>query len=443
MASDEALAAARHAVKVAVGAGATQAEANVSIGRRFSTEARLDTVTKLEQATVKSLVLRLFVKGRKVALSTADFDPTTLQSLVVRGLAQAEHVDSDPLAQLPETGEAPVEDLELYDPVVAGRSEADGTDDALRIERAVAASDPRIVNSNGARYGAGMSVTALANSNGFAGVYRSTRVSRSASPVALDGEYKRTAYYGTAGRRLSDLDSNEEVASRAARRTLEMFGAKKPPTMRAAVIFERDVASAVLSDVFAAVNAANVVVGNSWLIDRVGEKIGSEAVTIVDDGRVHGLLGSAPFDAEGVLTRRTPVVENGVLQTFLYDSYNARKLGARSTGNSAGGSIGPNNFFMEAGERTLDELIHSTKRGILVLDTIGFSTEHATGSYSRGARGMLIVDGELAHPVDEFTIAAPLLQMLAAIDGIANDLRFDATIVAPSFRVSEMTISGN
>jgi PmbA protein len=209
------------------------------------------------------------------------------------------------------------------------------------------------------------------------------------------------------------------------------------------VIFERDVASAVLSDVFAAVNAANVVVGNSWLIDRVGEKIGSEAVTIVDDGRVHGLLGSSPFDAEGVLTRRTPVVENGVLQTFLYDSYNARKLGARSTGNSAGGSIGPNNFFMEAGERTLDELIHSTKRGILVLDTIGFSTEHATGSYSRGARGMLIVDGELAHPVDEFTIAAPLLQMLAAIDGIANDLRFDATIVAPSFRVSEMTISGN
>jgi PmbA protein len=137
------------------------------------------------------------------------------------------------------------------------------------------------------------------------------------------------------------------------------------------------------------------------------------------------------------------VFERGLLRTFLYDSYYARRLGAKSTGNAAGGGIGPNNFYLEPGERSLAELIAATPRGVLVLDTIGFSTESVTGSYSRGARGFLIENGELAHPIDEFTIAGNLATMLGSIDAVASDLRFDSSIVSPSFRVAEMTISGN
>jgi PmbA protein len=440
---DEAVTIAQTAVGLAIEAGASQAEGSVAIGRRFSAEARGGTITKLEQSTGKGLALRLFVDGRKATLATADFEREALRRAVARTVAQAEHVAEDRFAGLPDESADEVSDLGLYDDGIADRAESAGADDALAIERELSASDARITNSNGSRYSDGVSITALANSHGFFGAYVSTRASRSASPVALDGERKRTAHYGTAGRKLTALDSNKEVARIATQHALEMFGATKPPTMRVPVIFERDVAAAVLSDVFAAISAANVALDNSWLAGRVGERIGSDRVTLVDDGRLPGLLGSSPFDGEGVATRRTTVMERGVLRTFLYDSYHARKLGTTSTGNSSGGSIGPNTFFLEAGEQSLEELIASTPRGVLVLDTIGFSTEHATGSYSRGARGMLIVGGELAGPIDEFTIAASLPEMLAGVDAVANDLRFDGSVVAPSFRVCEMTVSGN
>ena len=213
--------------------------------------------------------------------------------------------------------------------------------------------------------------------------------------------------------------------------------------MRVPVIFERDVAASILSDIFKAVSAANVAVGNSFLIDAVGTKVGSDLVTIVDDGRLFGGLGTSPFDAEGTPTRRTLVFDRGTLGTYLYDTYHARKLGANTTANAGGGGIAPNNFFLLPGTQTLEELIARTPRGVLVLDTIGFSTESVTGTYSRGARGIMIEQGERAYPIEEFTIAGNLIAMLAGIDAVCDDLRFDAAVVAPTFRVAEMTVSGN
>jgi PmbA protein len=199
----------------------------------------------------------------------------------------------------------------------------------------------------------------------------------------------------------------------------------------------------VLGDVFASINAANVARGNSWLADRIGERIGSERVTLVDDGRLRGGLGTSPFDGEGTPTRETVVMEGGRLLTFVSDVYWGRRLGIASTGNASGGGVvAPNNFYLAPGSGTLDDLVASTERGVLVLNTIGFATEHASGTYSRGARGIYIEDGAPLYAIDEFTIASAFGDMLAGIDGIAGDLRFDATIVSPSFRIAEMTISG-
>ena len=442
MTEAEALQTARDAVAIALDAGATSADASVGVGRRFSVEARDTTVTKLEQSTGKSLQVRVFVDGRKTTFATADFEPAAMRAALARAVAQAAHVESDPLARLPDESADDVPDLGLYDAALAERAEEAGADDVLAMERALRATDARVDNSGGSHYGSAVSVVALANSNGFAGSYVTTRGSRSTGPVATDGPHKRTAHYGTAARSLAELESNEDVARTAARRAVEMFGARKPQTARLPVIFERDVAAAVLSDVFSAISAANVAVGNSWLVDRIGERIGSDLVTIVDDGRLAGLLGSSPFDSEGVATRRTPVFERGVLRSFLFDSYFARRLGAATTGNAAGGGIGPNSFYLEAGTGSLPELIAKTSRGVLVLDTIGFATEHASGTYSRGARGFAIENGELAYPIEEFTIAASLPDMLAGIDAVAADLRFDGSVVSPSFRVAEMTVSG-
>lgn len=440
----QALEYAQMAVDAARSAGASQAEATLSIADRFSTEARGGAVTKLEQSTGRSLHVRVFIEGRKATLATSDFDRANLRGVIETAVSQARHVAADPFAHLPEPADArSEEDLDLYSSDVASREAQIKIDEALELERRVRELDSRIGNSNGSHVGDTVSTTVLVNSNGFSGAYRATRVHRSTSPVALDGDAKRTGSYGSAARRLCDMEETAGVAAKAVERTVGLFGARKPQTMRVPVIFERDVAASVLSDLFAALSASNVSVGNSWLAERVGTRIGSDLVTIVDDGTLPGLLGSSPFDGEGVPTQRTVVFENGTLRTFLYDTYYARKLGAKSTGNSGGGGVSPNNFFLKAGEHSLDALIRDTKRGVLVLDTIGFATEHASGTYSRGARGYFIENGEIAYPIEEFTVAGSFPDMLAGIDAVASDLRFDAGVVSPSFRVAEMTISGD
>ncbi len=443
MTEREALELAGEAVSAATQAGATAAEATLSQARRFHVEARDKTISKLEQSTGATLHVRLFVEGRRVTVSTSDLARENVRRALREAVEQAREVASDPLATLPEHCSRYEGNLRLFDPGIAQRDDALKVDDVLALESMVRDADARVVNSSGSHYSDASSITALANSSGFSAAYTATRASLSSAPVAQHDGVKRTGHYGTAGRFFRDLESTSIVSRIAARRAVELFGARKPQTARLPVIFERDVAAAVLDDLFSAVNGGNVAIGNSWLAERLGERIGSDLITIVDDGTLPEKLGSSPFDGEGVATRRTPVFERGTLRSFLFDTYYARRLGAQTTGNSTGGGIGPNNFYLEPGTQSLDELIASTPLGVLVLDTIGFATEHATGNYSRGARGFMIENGELSYPIDEFTVAGNFGEMLAAVDAVADDLRFDSSVVSPSFRVAEMTISGS
>ena len=442
---DEALAIAESAVVAAQEAGATDADAVVAIVESFAVEARGMEITELQRSRGRSLVVRAFVGGRRAALSTTDLSPGAVSAAVRRAVESAAFVYDDPHAGLPDgtaTAELCDHDLATTAPEVAERADEDKISEALAMERAMRAADVRITNSDGSRLSDKTSSYALANTRGFRGVTQGTEARRSASPVAADGEVKRIGEYGTAGRGWAACEPPEAVALHAVHRALALFGARKPATTRCAVIFERDVAARVLADFFAAVTASNVAVGNSWLTDRIGERIGAERVTIVDDGLLRGGLGSGPFDAEGVPQRETVVMQNGVLRTFLADTYWGRRIGIPSTGNSTGGGIGPTNLYLRPGSGTLDDLVASTERGVLVLDTIGFATEHASGTYSRGARGIWIENGEPKYPVDEFTIASTFPEMFAALDGIAGDLRFDGTIVSPSIRIAEMQLSG-
>jgi PmbA protein len=415
---DEALELADTALALITAAGATDAEAIVEIADRFACEAREREVTKLERSRGRALRVRAFVGTRRATLST--------------GLADA--AESDGVCD---------HDLGTVDVGVAARDDEEKIDEALAMEQAVREADARIANSDGSRVRDAVVSWALANTRGFRGVTQGTQVSRAAAPVALDGANKRIGHYGTAARGWTTAESAHAVALHAVHRALALVGARKPATMRVPVIFERDVAADVLGDVFAALNAANVVLGNSWLAERTGERIGSERVTLVDDGRLRGGLGTAPFDGEGTPTRETVVMDGGVLRTYLSDVYWGRRLGIASTANaSGGGSVAANNFYLAPGSGTLDDLVASTERGVLVLNTIGFATEFASGTYSRGARGIYIEDGAPQYAIDEFTIASTFGEMLAGIDGIAGDLRFDGTVVSPSFRVAQMTISG-
>ncbi|HEY0395733.1 MAG TPA: TldD/PmbA family protein [Candidatus Elarobacter sp.] len=442
---DEALALAETALALVVEAGATDADATVTIADRFACEARDDEITKLERSRGRGLHVRAFVGTRRSSLATSDLSRDGIAALAKRVVAAAAFVGEDPHAGLPDAVASDgVCDHDLFTVAadVAERADEEKIDEALAMEGAVRAADARIANSDGSRVRDSITSWALANTRGFRGVTQGSHVSRAAAPVALDGDDKRIGHYGTAARGWTTAETAQAVALHAVHRALALVGARKPATMRVPVIFERDVAAAVLDDLFAALTAANVAVGNSWLTDRAGQRIANERVTIVDDGRLPGGLGSSPFDGEGVPTRETFVVREGILETYLSDTYWGRRLGIASTGNGRHGTVSANNFYLVPDSGTLDDLVSATERGVLVLDTIGFATEYASGVYSRGARGIYIEDGAPKYPIDEFTIASTFQDMLMNVDAIAGDLRFDATVVAPSFRVAEMTISG-
>ncbi len=396
---DEALALAETALELIGAAGASDADATVAIVDRFACQARDTELTQLERSRGRSLTVRAFVGTRRATLSTTDLTRAGIAALAARVVAAAAFVTEDPHAGLPDPappGELCDHDLFTVSPDVAERADAEKIEEALALERAVRAADARIENSDGSRVRDAVGATALANTRGFRGVTQSTQAARSTAPVVRDGDAKRIGHYGTAARGWATLEPAPAVALHAVHRALAMLGARKPPTMRVPVIFERDVAAAVLKDVFAALSAANVAVGNSWLIDRLGERIGSELVTIVDDGLLRGGLGTAPFDAEGTPARETVAMRAGTVESYLSDVYWGRRLGIASTGNASAGSVAANNLYLAPGRGTLDELVAATERGVLVLDTIGFATEHASGVYSRGARGIYIENGDAA-----------------------------------------------
>jgi PmbA protein len=226
-----------------------------------------------------------------------------------------------------------------------------------------------------------------------------------------------------------------------------MLGAKKVKSQKVPVIFDPMMAASFVGSVAAAANGDAVFKKSSFLAALQGKKIAPENLTIVDDGLLARGLGTAPFDGEGVATRRTPIVEKGVLKSFLYDAFTARKAKAKTTGNASRGykslpHIGTNNLYLEAGTRPPEEIIREVKNGFYVTAMLGQGANMVTGEYSRGANGLWIENGELAKPVQEVTVAGHMLEMLKTIDAIGSDLQFRGSTGAPTLRFAEMTVSG-
>jgi PmbA protein len=220
------------------------------------------------------------------------------------------------------------------------------------------------------------------------------------------------------------------------------------PTQQVPVIFEAPAARSVLGNLVGCLSGGAVYRKTSFLAGKLGERIGSDAITLIDDGRRRSGLGSRPFDAEGQATRRTALVEKGRLASWLLDVYSARKLGLRSTGNATRGaasapSVAPTNLWLEPGGASLDELIRDTGRGLLVTGLFGQGFNPVTGDFSRGARGFWIERGERAYPVEEITVAGNLADLLRDVDRVASDLLWLGSLASPSFRVAQLTVAGS
>src|SRR6185503_7688600 len=302
--------------------------------------------------------------------------------------------------------------------------------------------------SDGGSFDAATGHKILANSLGFLGEYRRSYCSVSAVPIAQDenGAMQRDYWYSVA-RSLGRLESPEHVGRVAAKRTLRRLGARKVKTQQVPVIFDPLVATSILEHIFEGVNGDSVYRGASFLAGKLGQKIAGENVTVIDDGTIPGGFGTSPFDSEGIPTRRTVVIDRGVLKSYLLNTYTAKKLGLKTTANASRGlagsaGVGPGNFYIEAGSRSEKDLIAGVRQGLYVTELIGASANTVTGDYSSGAVGLWIENGELAYPVSEITIAGNLKQMLMNLEQVASNLEFRSSIASPAVLTGEMTISG-
>jgi PmbA protein len=295
---------------------------------------------------------------------------------------------------------------------------------------------------------------ALANSRGFTGGYRTSYAGVSAAPLAMDanGQMQRDGWWSSA-RRMRDLDSPEAVGKEAARRTLRRLGARRVATQRVPIVFAPEVARTLIGSVFEAASGDAIWRGASYLAGKLGEEIAAANVTIVDDNTMllptgAGGFGTSPFDGEGLASRRTVVVEKGVLRNYLLNTYAARKLGMASTHNATRGltgapGIGCGNLYLEPGEMTPEEILASVPAGLYVTGLMGFGVNVVTGDYSRGATGLWIENGELTHAVEEVTIAGNLKEMLRNVTAIGCDLEFKGSVASPTLRVDGMTVAGS
>ena len=254
-------------------------------------------------------------------------------------------------------------------------------------------------------------------------------------------------YWMSSARRLADLEDAASVGRKAAERAIRRLGGKRVPTCEVPVIFDGMTAPSLIGQLASCVSGYSVYRESTFLGDKLGAAIAASDVTIIDDGRLSGGLGSKPFDGEGQPTRRNVIVENGVLQTWLLDHYSGRKLDLPSTGSAARGTgsaprVGTTNLWLEPGDKTLDELIEELDRGLIVTELIGMGFNPTTGDYSRGAAGLWVENGEVVHPVEEITIAGNLGDMLLAVDRIGSELVWRGRTAAPPVRIASMTVAG-
>jgi PmbA protein len=440
---------AQSTIRQALEAGATDAECTMSQAAEFSASVRMGELETLKEAGSRGAGLRVLIGKRMGSSYTSDLSPDGIRLMVRSAIDLAGVTTEDPHAGLPDEldlGSLPG-DLGLFSDDVASLPTDLKIDAARRAEAAALAYDPRISNSEGGSFDSNVGGRVFANSRGFVGAYRSSSCSISAVPVAVrDGAMERD-YWFTSARDFSGLEDPESVGRTAAQRALRRLGAVKVETQKVPVIFEPRTARTLLGNLFEAVEGRSIYRQASFLAGKLDEKIADARITVIDDGTIPRLFGSQPFDDEGVPTRRTPVIERGVLKNYLLNTYTGRKLGMKTTANASRGitgnaGIGHGNFYLEAGDKSPEEILRGVKNGFFVTELIGSGVNTVTGDYSRGAVGIWIRDGEPAFPVSEVTIASTLQEMLNGVAEIGNDLEFRGSISAPTIMIGEMTVAG-
>ncbi len=446
--SDTLEALASRALAAARAAGAEAADVLVSKNSAVSIDVRAGALEQAEREEGTDIGLRVLLGQRQACVAASDMRDVALTQMAERAVAMAREAPEDPYAGLADPDQIAtswdIASLDLSDPQ-ADPSPGELQDAAARAEAAaLAVKGVPQVQSASATFG--RMDSHLAATNGFFGGL--SRSEHSVSAVAITGEgASMERDFAAEGRtHSSDLPPPEEVGQRAGERAIAMLGARKPPTGAYPVIFDERVASGLIGHLLAAVNGSAVARGASWLREAMGEQVLPASLSVIEDPHRPRTAGSRAFDAEGLLTARRAIVDNGTLTGWTLDLATARKLGLSSTANAARGPSTPpmpslSNILLTPGIQTREDMMEEMGTGLLITSLIGASINPTTGDYSRGASGFWVEGGQISYPVNECTIAGNLRQMLMTITP-ANDARQHVSRVVPSLRVEGLTLAG-
>ncbi len=448
---DTLLPVAEQMLQIAKNHGAQSADVIVGRNTEFEVKVADNQINTLTQATSKGLGLRVFVDDKAGFCTTSDFTKESLETLVQQAIASAREIEADEFNGLancePMRWDAENQ-FEVYDAAIPALETAEKIKWAFELENAARSTSPYVTKFRDSGIANGENIALLATSTGAIRSSRSTNIAAWCNPIAEREGELQTEFWFDSKTNLSDLESLESIGKKAGSRAARMLGAKPVKTQTVPVIFEPHMAAGLLSGLLGALDGDMVFKKSSFLTEMLNETVAASNLNLVDDPHLSRGLASTPFDGEGLRTYKKQIVQNGILKTFLYDSYTARKAGVQSTANgrrSYGSTphIGAFNFYAEAGELEPKTILESVPRAFLMTRGMGSGVNSVTGEYSRGANGLWIENGEICHPVQEVTVAGDFLTMLKNIDAIGSDLEMRGSTGAPTLRIAEMTLSGN
>ena len=428
--------------------GASDAGAEVSEGVGLSVSVRLGELENVERNRDKSLGVSVYLGQRRGNASTSDFSASAMKQTVQAAYDIARFTAEDPAAGLPEpedlaTPAQASRDLDLFHPWDIDAAAAAVL--AKRCEAAALAVDKRIRNSEGAGVSAQQAHFWAGSSRGFRGGYASSRHYLSVSPIAKSpgrgNDMQRDAWYSSM-RDATELANPEAVGRYAAERALARLKSRRVPTGEVPVLFESTVAAGLLGAYVQATSGGALYRKASFLVDSLGRQVLAKHIDISEEPHIAKGKGSAPFDDEGVLTRRRNIVKGGVVKSYFLSTYSARKLGMKTTGHAGGSqNLSMTSRLTQPGD-TLKAMLRKLGRGLFVTELMGQGVNYVTGDYSRGAAGFWVERGRIVHPVHEVTIAGNLREVFKDIAAVGADVYTSGSKSVGSVLVSRMKLAG-
>lgn len=428
--------------------GATDAEVYIEEENRFSADIIKDKIEHIIESSNVGLGLRIFLEGGTSLVHTTDFSDDSLRNLVNDGISFAkasgkdESVELEPPSLIKDEG-----NLNIFDVESVNLKPDVGIKLAKETSESAYSSAKFKIETVSVNFEASSRKIHLLNSRGFQKSFPQTENLLTCCVVSRSNGEKHRGCFHSGQRFLDKLPSPEYAGGKAIHNAERIMGARKLESKKMPVILENEAASFLWGKIFQALRGDEVFYGRSFLADRAGKQVASPLVTLHDNGKFKGGIGTVPWDAEGVSSTDKIMIDKGILTGFFYDTVYAKKTGKSPTGNTMRSyntlpGLVPTNLYLDKGATSLEEMTASLKEGFFVTSLIGLGVDHVTGTFSQGAEGIYIRNGEFAFPVEEVVISGNMLDMMKNIEKVGDDLEFHSSISSSSVLINEMMVGG-